>query len=416
MRLADISLEFNVNKTNLNKRGEGPIQVRIYLRNNPGKNQDRKLISTGIRVKPTEWDDSKQIIKGRSDKDMLNVRLRDFLRRYIDRQDYLYKKNRTISIESISDWDNPEMHRLDSFTKFCKDEIEARADIEDVTKKHHRTYLNRLNEFKTEVYFSDLHYEFLQDYERFLIKYRYTVGDEKKKLDLTRIHKYLKFIRTYINIAVKKDLFEDHQSPFKKFDTSKYSRAERQVVKKRVDLSINEIRKIERLELKGDLVNLNYIRDFFLFQCYTGLAYADMIRLKNSSTNHEVTLQGKGYVIELSRRKTGEAIYLPIYLLGKTPNDILKRRLRAKGRFLFDQYTNQYINRELKRIARMAGINKRVTSHIGRHSCAMLLLHYKVPDQAIKMVLAHANLSTTQLYTRPGKDYLRESLADAKLA
>lgn len=402
MKLADISFVFNYNKT-LNKKGEGAIHIRIYLKR-------RKLIPTGIHIKPEHWDSDKEKIKGRSDNDLLNIQLLKKKRAYEDRQEYLFKKSLPITLESITNTKNPDMFGNMSFTEFCEKEIELRADISESTKVNHRTYLTRLKEFQERIYFSDIDFELLKSYENFLLSYEFEKNKKKFKIGKTRVYNYLKFFRTYLKLAIKNDLFDETSSPFKKWNIAPYTNAERQAAKNKTYLEYDEIKRIEALSFKGESAHLNGIKEFFLFQCYTGLAYNDMMRLKNEHVNHEVSLQGKGHIITLKRGKTDEPFYLPIYLLGDEAEHILTKRLKRTGKYLFADYTVQHLDRELKRIATAARIEKKITSHVGRHSCAMLLRRKNIPIDVIQKILAHASLKSTQIYANIDKDIIRSAL------
>jgi site-specific recombinase XerD len=62
--------------------------------------------------------------------------------------------------------------------------------------------------------------------------------------------------------------------------------------------------------------------------------------------------------------------------------------------------TEQYYNRELKELARLAGIKKNVSSHVGRRTFATALAAFGVPPLVIKKLMNHSNIETTMLYVQ----------------
>lgn len=77
--------------------------------------------------------------------------------------------------------------------------------------------------------------------------------------------------------------------------------------------------------------------------------------------------------------------------------------------------TPRYIQMMIKDYAVAAGIKKRVTPHILRHSFATHLLKNGVDIRAIQQLLGHANLSTTQIYTSVDMHTLKNVYDRAKL-
>ena len=77
--------------------------------------------------------------------------------------------------------------------------------------------------------------------------------------------------------------------------------------------------------------------------------------------------------------------------------------------------TPRYVQMMIKNYAEMAGIKKRVTPHILRHSFATHLLKNGVDIRAIQQLLGHSNLSTTQIYTSVDMQTLRNVYDRAKL-
>jgi integrase/recombinase XerD len=91
-----------------------------------------------------------------------------------------------------------------------------------------------------------------------------------------------------------------------------------------------------------------------------------------------------------------------------------------QGEYLFlnrfgNPLTTRYIQMMIKNYAKLAGINKKVTPHILRHSFATHLLKNGVDIRAIQQLLGHSNLSTTQIYTSVDMQTLRTVYDRAKL-
>jgi integrase len=102
----------------------------------------------------------------------------------------------------------------------------------------------------------------------------------------------------------------------------------------------------------------------FLFACYTGLRFSDISALSKDKLR---TIDGNLW-IDTTMIKTTEPIRIPLYLLfdGK-PIEILNRNTQPDRNYIFDDLTNQYVNRCLKELAALAGITKTVTFHVARH-------------------------------------------------
>lgn len=62
--------------------------------------------------------------------------------------------------------------------------------------------------------------------------------------------------------------------------------------------------------------------------------------------------------------------------------------------------TNQQYNSRLKAVADCSGIEKKVTSHMARHSYAVHALNSGVPIEVVSKTMGHTNISTTQIYAK----------------
>lgn len=134
---------------------------------------------------------------------------------------------------------------------------------------------------------------------------------------------------------------------------------------------------------------LNKVRDLFLFQCYTGLAYTDLALL--SKSDFQQNEFGQIY-IKKKRQKTG--VYFTAILL----NDAID--IANKYNFELPILSNQKYNAYLKEIADICGISKPLHTHIGRHTAATYLLNKGISLDVVAQILGHSNTRITKHYAK----------------
>ena len=138
-------------------------------------------------------------------------------------------------------------------------------------------------------------------------------------------------------------------------------------------------------------------RDLFLFSCYTGIPYGDMCRLS------EDDLEIAEVWIKTTRKKTKidyelPLLDIPLHILDKY------RGIAPEGKLL-PMYGNNTLNRALKRIASICGIEKRLVFHCGRHTYATeITLSQGVPLETVSKMLGHTRIDTTQIYAKVTDD------------
>lgn len=128
--------------------------------------------------------------------------------------------------------------------------------------------------------------------------------------------------------------------------------------------------------------------------CYTGLRYSDFCQL---TPENFIRVNGKRWLYFKSV-KTGVEIRLPLHLLFES---------RALG--ILDRYPdigsfaalpcNSEVNKQLRKLAGLCGIKKRITYHVSRHTCATLLVHQGVAITTVQKLLGHTSVKTTQIYS-----------------
>jgi site-specific recombinase XerD len=139
---------------------------------------------------------------------------------------------------------------------------------------------------------------------------------------------------------------------------------------------------------------LEEVRDVFVFQCFTGIAYIDAANL----THDNIIEDGFGQKwIRLNRQKSSVQANIPLL---EIPLAILKKYKNLKDEKLLPIHSNQKMNEYLKEIAALCGINKRLTSHCGRHTFGTIMLTKGVSIESVSKMLGHTNITTTQIYAK----------------
>lgn len=267
-----------------------------------------------------------------------------------------------------------------SFIVFMKDEME-RSHLRVSTLKNHHSTILLLQRFMEDVCFNDITFDFLCDFEDYLLK----LGYHKNT-----IAKHMKHIKKYVNLAINKELFSLDKYPFRKFRL-------RYVETQKEHLTPEEL---ERLELIAPTLRgfSRKVLDMFLFCCYTGLRFSDVTKIKSS----DFQIVNEDLWLICTTTKTEVNIRLPISLL-----------FEGKAVRLYEQYqeerfdtlfgisylANSYVNRLLKRFAQLAEINKKLFFHMARHTNATLLLYNGANITTVQKLLGHKSVKTTEIYS-----------------
>lgn len=239
---------------------------------------------------------------------------------------------------------------------------------------------------KEDIALSLLNYKFIADFEIFL--YNHQPADHQKRMDTNGVLKHLVRLKKMVNLAISLGWLD--KDPFKGF----------KIKKKKVEKEFLNEWELELIKKKTfDVERLAMVRDMFVFCCYTGLSYVDLINLK---PEHIVKGIDAEPWIKTFRQKTSIPVNTP--LLGQA-QQILSNykgnvRAIAKGT-LFPVISNQKVNSYLKEIADLCGIKKNLTFHIARHTFATTVtLSNGVPIETVSKILGHTKIATTQIYAR----------------
>ncbi len=154
----------------------------------------------------------------------------------------------------------------------------------------------------------------------------------------------------------------------------------------------SEVKKL--LSKKFSLKRLEEVRDIFIFQCFTGIAYIDAFNL---TADNIIEAENGEKWIRLYRQKSSVQANIPLL---EIPRIILEKYDGLKNGKLLPMHTNQKMNAYLKEIADLCGIKKRLSTHSGRHTYATIMLTKGVSIESVSKMLGHTNITTTQIYAK----------------
>ena len=138
---------------------------------------------------------------------------------------------------------------------------------------------------------------------------------------------------------------------------------------------------------------VRFIRDMFVFSCFTGLAYADMRQL---SEKHLYKLPDGSICIEIQRYKT--EVESHIRLLDIPIAIIKKYNSERKGELLFNMPSRGSVSRNMREIEKLCGINH-LHFHMARHTFATLIcLTNDISPEALGKMMGHKSHRSTQIY------------------
>ncbi|SDP85960.1 Site-specific recombinase XerD [Mucilaginibacter sp. OK268] len=254
-----------------------------------------------------------------------------------------------------------------------------------VTQRYLIKFFN-LKYKREDIALSALNYKFISDFEIFL--HNHKPVDHQKPMDTNGVLKHLVRLKKMVNLAISLSWIE--KDPFKGFKMKK-KKVEKEF------LNEWELESIERKMFK--IERLAMVRDMFVFCCYTGLSYVDLMNLR---PEHIVKgIDGEPW-IKTFRQKTSIPVNTPLLISAQNILTSYAGNIRAisKG-MIFPLLSNQKMNSYLKEIADFCGIKKNLTFHIARHTFATTItLSNGVPIETVSKMLGHTKIATTQIYAR----------------
>ncbi|HUH46311.1 MAG TPA: site-specific integrase [Arenibacter sp.] len=250
-------------------------------------------------------------------------------------------------------------------------------------------YLNKFltKKFKAkDILLNKLDYKFIWDFSNFL--QAYWPKKHPRAMGHNTVMKHIQRLRKIVTLGYHLEWID--RDPFVRWKLS-YEKSERPYL---TDLELEELE-----AYPFPLARLERVRDLFVFSCYTGIAYADIIEL----TQHNILkgIDGDDWIFT-KRLKTKVPVKVPLLPKAYALIDKYKGHPMTQiTKTLLPVITNEKANFYLKEIAEAIGLEKNLTFHMARHTFATTVtLSNGVPIETVSKMLGHTKIATTQIYAR----------------
>ena len=362
-----MKVNFVFRRTKKKVDGTVPIEMTICVK---GK---RRYVSTGREVKPSDFNSKTQTVK--SDKE-LNEFLKALKARLYAIETTLMSKDVNVSIDTVLDvFRNGEQERTMTFLqlfeihngnvgKRVKQKLITPTTLSkyEVTKDYVARYI-KTELKKDDILIKDITPSFIDNLFVFLLGFM---------SNNTAIQK-MKQVKRVIRFAVDEGYIK--VSPYK--ITLKKEKKEVQ------PLTIKEVNAIRKKKI--DIERLAKIRDLFIFECYTGLAFTDLMSLNDN--DFHVDESGHKWIIK-KRHKTNVVATIPLLPIALAILDKYNNKLPHMSNVKYNAY--------LKEIGDICGIKKNLHSHLARHTWATILLNAGMDMVSVSKCLGHSNSKITE--------------------
>ncbi|MDV3975406.1 integrase [Elizabethkingia anophelis] len=339
----------------VNKKNEQQIFFKITI------NKEKERIPTGYYTTANDWNLKKERTKSNSD---LNLVLDNMFAKATEIQTFFRLNHKEVSLSSFLREFFSKVPSYD-FLAFMESTMNDKITNANTLKKH-KSILNKLRDWRKKIPFTDIDLVFIDKYR----KYLFDLGNNK-----TTRNSNIKIIKYYLIDAQKKGV---------RFNINLDDIIVGSTSGNRTSLSPEDTRRLIeiyklRILSKEQQLSLGY----FLIACCVSLRISDIKALKRSDfMDHKVSVLSQ---------KTQKYISIPL-------NNRAKEIIALNPDLFVKFKAEQKINLDLKDIAKVYKVKKKMTMHVGRHTFATNYLKSGGTIQDLQIILDHSSIETTMIY------------------
>lgn len=338
---------------------EGVIELRITFE------RKSKYMSTGVMVLPREWRGRGGVwITNRFDSRELNNTLDIFMSNIRKAVNTVLENEGVFSLIELEKELKSSGQSNMAFIDFCvkRAEIRKYGKKKDTQERYER-FLKWLIEWGQIEHFTDITGANIIAMDEEL--------KEKGMKNYSKWQNYHRFLDTFIRDAMEEGYIKRNPYKWLHIERDKESGLQKY-------LTLEELHMIERAKMS--MASLDRVRDLFVFQTYTCMAYTDLCDFDAS--------QVKDGIYNGNRGKTGQEFS---FLLMEPARKVLEK-YNNKLPIISNIKYNEY----LKLVAKEAGIKKNLTTHWARHTGATILLNAGVDMEIVARILGHSSTQQTR--------------------
>jgi site-specific recombinase XerD len=390
-----------IREDSVTKSGKARIEFLLYFE----KKQYR--ISSGKSIEPKYWIQRSELVDKKSeDASQINSYLSErilYYNKYKQRKEILGEKLLLDEIKRVLKGEPIEEVQfskgMSSYPTISEvfDEYVNVTNMRSGSKKNHKITRNVVVEFCKVKYHKELTIDKV-DYN-FLVRFAKYLREERSiPNQQNTIAKRLKLLKTILRYTIRTG--KKIEDPFINFTIENGEH-------KKVALTDNEYKTLQKVQLPPSACkSLKLTKHIFIFCCETGLRFSDAMDLSWKHVDEKVTSFEKLQV------KTDKPVFVPISNQAKAIMIVYKNQYKDSQNHVFPRIDIQLMNRELKKLAKIAGIAKNLTSHVARHTFGTRLgASGKVSAFQICDLMGHKDVSMSQRYINLSKDDLRKTMA-----
>jgi site-specific recombinase XerD len=386
MKRATFTILFFAKWKKLLRNGEAPIYMRLTI------NGTSAEVSLKRSIDPSNWDAPRNKAKGKSQQASdLNDYLNSVRGQIYTHQQIMQERGKVINAKTLlneflgigeKQWSLVELfkqHNEDMAKLVGKEYSPLTLQRFEAGLKHIETFC-KLQYKNEQLPLQEVSAKFIKEFEFYL---KSTANCQHNSA-----MKHVKALKKIIRIAIANDFIK--KDPFFNYKITQ-KEVEREV--------LNEFELQTMAAKEITIERLDIIRDLFLFQCYTGLAYKDLQTL--TKEHIQLGIDGNKWIMK-KRGKTGVAFRVPLFPVAER---IIKKYVNHPQCIISNQLlpvpSNQKMNAYLKELATICGITKTLHTHIARHTFATTVtLANNIPMETVSKLLGHTKIQTTQIYAK----------------